>query len=98
MLAVSEQQKVIASRQVRPLRINLRHLRALSAVASAGSATKAARRLFRVSSAVARAVSELEEVLGVPLFERRSRGMVTTAYGECVLIRARRTEREFDEA
>jgi LysR family transcriptional regulator of gallate degradation len=90
--------KVIEDRHVRSLRINLRHLRALSAVASAGSATKAARRLFRVSSAVARAVSELEDALGVSLFERRSRGMVTTAYGDCVLLRARRIEREFDEA
>jgi len=70
----------------------------LSAVAAAGSATKAAHRLFRVSSAVARAVSELEQALGVPLFERRSRGMVPTAYGECALTRARRIEREFDEA
>jgi LysR family transcriptional regulator of gallate degradation len=90
--------KVIAGRHVRPLAINLRQLRALIAVASAGSATEAARRLFRVSSAVARAVSALEDALGVPLFERRSRGMVTTVYGECVLVRARRIEREFDEA
>ena len=90
--------KVIEERHIQPLAINLRHLRALSAVASAGSATKAARRLFRVSSAVARAVSELEDALGVPLFERRPRGMVTTGYGECVLTRARRIEREFDEA
>ncbi len=91
-------QKVIASRHVQSLRINLRQLRALTAVASAGGATQAARRLFRVASAVARAVSELERALGVPLFERRSRGMVTTVYGECVLTRARRIERELDEA
>jgi LysR family transcriptional regulator of gallate degradation len=78
--------------------VGLRHLRVLSAVASAGSATKAAHRLFRVSSAVARAVSELEDALGVRLFERRSRGMVTTAYGESVLLRARRIDHELDDA
>lgn len=81
-----------------PFGINLRHLRAVSAVASAGSVSKAAHRLFRVSSAVAHAISELEAALGVSLFERRTRGMMTTAYGECVLTRMRRIEREFDEA
>lgn len=78
--------------------INLRQLRALSAVAAAGSASKAARGLYRVSSAVAHAIAALERTVGVPLFERRTRGMVTTAYGECVLARTRRIERELDEA
>lgn len=82
----------------RPLGINLRHLRALSAVASAGSASKAAHRLYRVSSAVAHAIAELESAVGVQLFERRTRGMVTTAYGECVLTRTRRIERALDDA
>jgi LysR family transcriptional regulator of gallate degradation len=90
--------KTIDDRGDRPLAINLRHLRALSAVASAGSVRKAAHRLYRVSSAVAHAISELEDAVGVPLFERRTRGMVATAYGECVLTRARRIERAFDDA
>jgi LysR family transcriptional regulator of gallate degradation len=84
--------------RARSLAINLRHLRALSAVASAGSARKAAHQLYRVSSAIAHAIAELEGAVGVQLFERRTRGMVTTAYGECVLTRTRRIEREFDDA
>jgi LysR family transcriptional regulator of gallate degradation len=87
-----------STRSLGPLAINLRQLRALSAVAAAGSVSKAAPRLFRVSSAVAHAISELEAALGVPLFERRTRGMVTTAYGDCVLTRARRIEGELEEA
>lgn len=90
--------KLIDDPHGRALGINLRHLRALSAVASAGSVAKAAHELFRVSSAVTRAICELEAALGVPLFERRPRGMVANAYGNCVLVRAHRIEREFEEA
>ncbi|HSV58972.1 MAG TPA: LysR family transcriptional regulator [Variovorax sp.] len=80
------------------LGINLRHLRALSAVAAAGSIAAAAEALFRVPSAVTRSISELEAALGRPLFERRARGMALTAHGELVLLRARRIEREFEDA
>jgi LysR family transcriptional regulator of gallate degradation len=80
------------------LAINLRHLHVMLAVADAGSIAHAADGLYRVSSAVARSVSELEALLGVPLFERRARGMVPNANGEIVLARARRIARELDEA
>ncbi|KQW54368.1 LysR family transcriptional regulator [Variovorax sp. Root411] len=80
------------------LGINLRHLRAFSAVASAGSIAAAAEALFRVASAVTRSILDLEAALGRPLFDRRSRGMALNAYGELVLVRALRIEREFEEA
>ncbi len=80
------------------LGINLRHLRALSAVAAAGSIAGAADGLYRVASAVTRSIAELEATLGRPLFERRSRGMALNAYGQLVLVRTRRIEREFEEA
>jgi LysR family transcriptional regulator, regulator for genes of the gallate degradation pathway len=82
------------------LAINLRHLRALSAVAAAGSVAGAAEQLFRVPSAVTRSIAELERGLGVALFERRARGMLLTVDGERVLVlaRAHRIEREFEEA
>ena len=63
--------KVIDRAHGGALGINLRHLRAFSAVAAAGSAAGAAEELFRVSSAVTRAVSELENALGRSLFDRR---------------------------
>ncbi|WP_077001955.1 LysR substrate-binding domain-containing protein [Variovorax sp. KK3] len=80
------------------LGINLRHLRAFSAVAAAGSIAAAAEALYRVPSAVTRAVSELEAALGRPLFDRRARGMALNAYGALVLARARRVEQEFEQA
>ncbi len=54
-----------------PFRINLRHLRALAAVAAAGSISSAAEGLYRVRSAVTRSISELEGALGRQLFDRR---------------------------
>ena len=80
------------------LDINLRHLRALSAVAAAGSIAAAAEGLFRVSSAVTRSIAELEGALGRPLFERHARGTVLNAYGQLALARARRIEQEFEAA
>ncbi len=80
------------------LGINLRHLRAFSAVAAAGSIAAAAEALYRVPSAVTRAISELEAALGRPLFDRRARGMALNAYGALVLARARRIEGEFEQA
>ena len=77
------------------LQINLRHLQAFSAVAATGSVTQAAEALFRVASAVTRAVAELEASLGVSLFERKARGMLLNVYGEALRVRAQRVEQEF---
>lgn len=90
--------KLIDRHGASALAINLRHLRALTAVAEAGSIAGAAEGLFRVSSAVTRSIAELEAALGRPLFERRARGMALNAYGELALARARRIEREFEAA
>lgn len=80
------------------LQINLRHLQAFSAVAATGSVTRAAEALFRVASAVTRAVAELEASLGVSLFERKARGMLLNVYGEALRLRAQRVEQEFAAA
>ncbi|WP_422086096.1 LysR substrate-binding domain-containing protein [Variovorax sp.] len=90
--------KVIGHADSVALGINLRHLRAFSAVAAAGSVAAAADALYRVASAVTRSVLDLEAALGRPLFDRRARGMALNAYGELVLARALRIEREFEEA
>ena len=90
--------KVMDTQRDGALGINLRHLRALSAVASAGSIAAAADELYRVPSAVTRSISELEGALGKQLFDRHARGMTLTGFGELVLVRARRIEREFEEA
>ena len=80
------------------LNLNLRHLRALAAVAAAGSIARASEDLYRVASAITRSIGELEGALGRSLFERSSRGMVLNPMGELVLARVHRIERQFEEA
>lgn len=77
--------------------VSLRHLRAFLAVADTGSVTKAADALYRAQSAVTRSVRQLELTLGAELFERKTNGMLCTAFGNLVLFRARRVLAEFEQ-
>ena len=96
--AESGRNNFIESRQTGGLRINLRHLRALTAVVAAGSVAGAAEGMYRVRSAVTRSILELEAALGRQLFDRRSGRLALNAYGRLVLVRARRIEKAFEEA
>lgn len=73
---------------------SLRYIRDFLSVAETGSITRSSTTIFKASSAIARAIGELERGLGVGLFERKPRGMLLNAYGEAVRNRARRV---FDE-
>lgn len=64
-------------------------------VARTGSVGQAARRLSKTPSAVSQQIRRLTDALGVPLFERRGRGLVLTQAAEHVLPAATRL---FDEA
>jgi LysR family transcriptional regulator of gallate degradation len=77
--------------------VSLRHLHAFSAVAAAGGIRRSSESLYRASSAVARSVAALEDALEVQLFERKGRGMLLTAAGELVRLRADRIEAELRE-
>jgi LysR family transcriptional regulator of gallate degradation len=70
--------------------VSLHHLHAFCAVAESGGIRRSSETLFRASSAVARSVGALEEALAVQLFERKGRGMLLTAAGEVVRLRADR--------
>jgi LysR family transcriptional regulator of gallate degradation len=72
--------------------VSLRHLHAFCAVAASGGIRKSSESLFRASSAVARSVAALEDALAVQLFERKGRGMLLTAAGEVVRLRADRID------
>ncbi|MES2262414.1 MAG: LysR family transcriptional regulator [Pseudomonadota bacterium] len=74
--------------------ISLRHLHAFNAVAAAGGIRRSSETLYRASSAVTRSVAALEESLEAQLFERKGRGMLLTAAGEVVRLRADRIEAE----
>lgn len=60
----------------------MRHIRCFLAVARVGSVTHAARQLNSSQPAVSRTLAEIEEIIGVPLFERTGRGVALTEAGE----------------
>lgn len=64
------------------------------AVIDSGSLAGAGERLHIAPSAVSRQIALLEEHIGVPLFERRPRGMEPTAAGSALADHARRASLE----
>jgi DNA-binding transcriptional LysR family regulator len=70
--------------------MELRHLRYFVAVAEAGSVSLAARRLNGTQPALSRQIQDLEQDLGLRLFDRIGRKIVLTGDGEELLGRARR--------
>jgi LysR family transcriptional regulator of gallate degradation len=77
--------------------ISLHHLHAFNAVATTGGIRRSSDALYRASSAIARSVVALEESLDIQLFERKGRGMLLTAAGEKVRMRAQLIEGELRE-
>nr|WP_240988503.1 LysR family transcriptional regulator [Cupriavidus taiwanensis] len=71
-------------------------LRYFLEVVRSGSLTEAAQRLNVTVSPVSRQVAALEALLGVPLFDRRPRGMVASAAGELLAAYALRGALEAD--
>lgn len=65
-------------------------LRYIDQVARSGSIQRAAKELHVAASAVNRQILQLEEELGVPLFDRLPRGMRLTVSGDTVVTLARR--------
>ncbi|RSN61600.1 LysR family transcriptional regulator [Amycolatopsis sp. WAC 04182] len=69
--------------------VELRHLRVVCAVADAGSITRAAIGIGSTQPALTAAVQRIERAFGGTLFVRGRDGVFPTAFGECVLVRAR---------
>jgi DNA-binding transcriptional LysR family regulator len=71
-----------------PARIpNLRHLFAAAEVARQGSIGQAAKSIHLTQPAVTHAIAKLEALLGNPLFERASSGMIPTGAGRQFVAR-----------
>lgn len=66
----------------------LRHLQLVTAIANNGTIVGAARDLFVTQPVVTRGLREAEDILGVELFHRSSRGVTPTAYGVLLLEHA----------
>jgi len=75
-------------------RLKLRELRILLGVIQAGSMAKAAKQLAISQPAISRAIADMEVTLGVPLFDRSSRGIAPTQYGSAL---CKRSVAVFDE-
>ena len=73
------------------MNIELRHMRYFIAVAEESSFTGAARRMHVAQQVVSAQIRQLEEILGVQLLERTSRGSALTPAGAAFLETARDT-------
>ncbi len=69
-------------------RIKLQHLKVVMAVAEWGSMAKAAKRLAISQPVVSKVIADLEELLGVRLFDRSPQGVEPTPYGRALLTRS----------
>jgi len=69
--------------------MKVQHIQTLVAIADAGSLRRAAEVLGKSQPALTKSLRQAEDDLGVPLFQRSSRGVVLTEMGERVLSRAR---------
>lgn len=70
------------------MRLNYHHLHYFWAVAKEGHLTRAAQRLHVSQSALSTQIRQLEEQLGLPLFERDNRRLVLTEAGRMALAYA----------
>ena len=76
------------------VKLEVRHLRLLAAVAEEGSLTEAGRRLHVTQSALSHQLRDAEEKLGTALFLRLGKKMVLTPAGEKLLDSARKVLEE----
>lgn len=70
-------------------RLRIRQLQAVVAIAEQRSLLAASRYLGVSQPALSKTLQEIEETVGVRIFDRTSRGVVPNVYGQAIVIRAR---------
>ena len=70
-------------------RLKLRQLRLLTAIADEGTVLKGSQALNIAQPAATKSIKELEDALGVQLFERSSRGVTPTDFGTVMIKHAK---------
>lgn len=73
---------------------SIRMLRHFIAASQTGNIHRAAKTQSLTQSAITKSIKQLEEGLGVPLFDRSSTGVSLTSYGHALYARAKRVEAE----
>jgi len=76
--------------------VSIRHLRSFVAVANTGSFTRAAERLFLTQSTLTATIQQLEEDVGLTLFDRNTRNVAMTQAALGFLEKAERMLQDFD--
>lgn len=77
-------------------RLKQRHLVLLTNIAKHGSLTRVAAATGISQPAATKALAELEDIFGAPLFTRTGRGMQPTPLGSLALVRARHMQNELE--
>lgn len=77
--------------------MNIMHLRYAVEIEKTKSINKAAENLFMSQPNLSRAIKDLEQSLGIIIFNRTSKGMILTDKGEEFLTYAKKILREIDE-
>lgn len=80
------------------VRLRSRHIPLLVALGDTSNLNRAAEGLGISQPAASKLLKELEDGLGVTLFERQARGVVPTDYGEALIRHARRMLTSLDDA
>ena len=75
--------------------MEIQHLREFAAIAETGSFSKAARRLRIAQPPLSRHIRQLEDELGIKLFERSATGVRITREGSLLLQQADTAMRRF---
>jgi len=83
--------------ELRRVNVDIDLVRGFVTVAELKSFTRAAERLGRSQPALSLQIKRLEDRLGAPLFDRRTRALALTSDGEAMLPSARRLIRVHDE-
>ncbi|ADX44107.1 transcriptional regulator, LysR family [Paracidovorax avenae ATCC 19860] len=79
-------------------RLRLRQLQMLLSLAQTGNMSQSAQQLHTAQPALSKWLKELEDDLGLVLFERHARGLRPTPQGEALIAHARRIEAHLDSA
>jgi DNA-binding transcriptional LysR family regulator len=83
--------------KIEAMELEVRHLRAICAIAETGSLTRAAAALQQTQPGLSAQLRRIESMLGGQLFERRKDGVVLTSFGELIVTRAQAVLPTVDE-